>query len=382
MDIRQADINPNCWYVVAPSAELKGDRPLGVTLWQQDIVLYRHTDGTVSALEDRCPHRQVKLSQGKVLGDRLECAYHGWQFEASGRCARVPYLQARQKLPACKLQPYPVREQDGFIWLFPGDAALADRLPLLGLPEWDDLNFIASVATIECQAHFSFLIENLMDMYHGHLHQDWQAWAEASLEEIRETDARVDADYSAQSYYRIDKIWSVLQLFVPALRRLHPEPLRVSYVYPHWYSTLGQDFRIYCLFCPVGPRQTRAYLIHFTSLQSFWRLHKLPVWFRRGLKNALFGSAKGLLAGLVRQDVVAIEQEQQAYLENPSRRNYELNQTAASVQRAIRFQALAAHRAPDDLPTVTNDILALDPEGCARDAIATYSSDRANSRSK
>jgi phenylpropionate dioxygenase-like ring-hydroxylating dioxygenase large terminal subunit len=336
-DIRQLGINLNHWYAVARSAEVKA-QPVGVVLWNQPIVLFRDSTGTAHALEDRCPHRQVKLSHGSVKGDELECAYHGWKFKSSGDCAEVPYLEANQKLPSCEIRRYPLRERDGFIWLFPGDAG-ADLVAPLGVPEWDHLNYIATVSTISCQAHYSYLVENLMDMYHGHLHQDWQAWAEPVLQDIREDDSRVDAHYQAQSYYRIDKIWSITQLFFPALRRLHPEPLDVSYIYPHWMSTLGNDFKIYCLICPVSEKETRAYLIHFTSLNAFWRLHKLPVGFRRFVKDSLFGSAQKLLDGLVRQDVVMIEEEQQAYLENPERRNYELNRALVSVQRLIRSQA-------------------------------------------
>ncbi|MBD1922388.1 aromatic ring-hydroxylating dioxygenase subunit alpha [Microcoleus sp. FACHB-831] len=336
-DIRQLGINLERWYVVAQSSEVK-DQLLGVTLWNQPIVIYRDSGGKIHALEDRCPHRQVKLSHGKVKGDRVECAYHGWQFNYEGECAAVPYLAANQKLPTCKIRRYPVREQDGFIWLFPGDDTLSDNISILGLPEWEHLNYIATVSVINCNAHYSYLIENLMDMYHGHLHEDWQAWTEAVLDDIVEDDNRVDAHYKALSYYKIDKIWSISQLFFPALRRLHPEPLDVSYIYPHWSSTLGEDFKIYCLLCPIDETTTKAYLIHFTSLNAFWRLHKLPVWFRRFVKNSLFGSAQKLLDGLVRQDVQMIEEEQQAYLNNPSQRSYELNRALVSVQRLMRSQ--------------------------------------------
>lgn len=337
-EIRQLKINPNHWYVVARSCEVK-TQPLGVILWKQPIVLYRDSSGKIHALENRCPHRQVKLSHGQVIGDQLECAYHGWCFDSAGACAAVPYLAENQKLPSCKIRSYPVQEQDGFIWLFPGDVASADKISPLGVPEWDHLNYIATVSVIECKAHYSFLIENLMDMYHGHLHQDYQAWTSAVLEEIYEDSNRVDAHYQAQSYYKIDKIWSISQLFFPALRRLHPEPLDVSYIYPHWVSTLGKDFKIYCLLCPINDTETRAYLIHFTSLNAFWRLHKLPVWFRRFIKDSLFGSAQKLLDGLVRQDVQMIEEEQQAYLENSKQRGYELNRALVRVQQLMKNQS-------------------------------------------
>lgn len=338
-DIRQLSINLNRWYVVARSSEVN-TQPIGVTLWKQAIVLYRDRNEQIHALEDRCPHRLVKLSHGRAIDSELECAYHAWRFNARGECVAVPYLADNQKLPSCKIRHYPVQEQDGFIWLFPGNAQTKhhESVHPMGVPEWEHLNYIATVSVIHCQAHYSYLIENLMDMYHGHLHQDYQAWAEPSLKDIYEDSDRVDAHYNAQSYYKIDKIWSISQLFFPALRRLHPEPLNVSYIYPHWASTLGKDFKIYCLLCPVNEIETKAYLVHFTSLNAFWRLHKLPVWFRRFVKNSLFGSAQKLLDGLVKQDVLMIEEEQQAYLENPQRRGYELNRVIASVQRLMRNQ--------------------------------------------
>lgn len=332
-DIRTCGINFNHWYGVASSDEVT-TQPYGLTLWKQAIVLFRDGSGQVYALEDRCPHRHVKLSEGAVVGEHLVCAYHGWEFNGAGHCAAIAYLADNQKLPNCQLKVYPVREQDGFIWLFPGDAD-PETVPLMGLPEWEHLNYIASFTAFDCPGHFSFLIENLMDMYHGHLHDNYQAWASAQLQNLEVNRDRVDAHYEAQSYYRIDRIWSVSQLFIPALRKLHPEPLDVSYVYPHWASRLGEDFKIYCLFCPIDETRTRAYLIHFTSLQRFWRLHKLPIAFRRWVKNLLFNSAQGLLDNLVRQDVAMIAQEQNAFDHNPRQRCYELNRTIAAVQKLI-----------------------------------------------
>lgn len=82
-DVRKLGINPNCWYVVARSTDIQ-NLPFSTVLWHQPIVLYRDSKGSIQALENRCPHRQVKLSHGKIEGDRLQCAYHGWCFNASG----------------------------------------------------------------------------------------------------------------------------------------------------------------------------------------------------------------------------------------------------------------------------------------------------------
>jgi len=335
--LRQLGVNLNHWYVVAQGKEL-GSKPLAVTLWHQPIVLYRDRAGSPVAVEDRCPHRQVKLSQGTVEGDNLACAYHGWQFAPDGSCAHVPYLEPQQKLPTCALRHYPVKEQDGFIWLFPGETALAEQVAPLGVPEWEHLNFIGSLTTIDVQAHYSFLIENLMDMYHGHLHGGAQVWANPVLAGLVADEALVHAHYAAESYYRIDQIWSATQLIIPALRQLHPEPLDVYYYYPHWRSTLGDDFVIYCLFCPVSETHTRAYLLHFTSLGRFPKLHKTPLAIRRFFKRAFNNSASFVLRRLVREDVLMLEQEQQAYAAHPTYRGPELNRTLTAVQQLIRRQ--------------------------------------------
>ena len=115
-DVRELGINPNHWYVVARSSEVT-NKPINVVIWQEamaqapaaGIALYRDSTGKIHALEDRCPHRQVKLSHGQVIGNELECAYHGWRFNSAGECAAVPYLAENQKLPTCEIRHYPVK---------------------------------------------------------------------------------------------------------------------------------------------------------------------------------------------------------------------------------------------------------------------------------
>lgn len=386
MEIRQAGIDLNHWYVVARGCELKRARPLGVRLWQQDIVLYRDASGCVRALADRCPHRQVKLSQGRVCGDRLECFYHGWQFDASGQCVRGPAPSARQHLPACRVQTYPVRERDGFIWLFPGEASRAEGSPLLGLPEWNDPKFVAAVVTLDCQAHFSLAIENLMDMHHEHLHHGLQPWTEAMLAEIRETDDRVDACYSVRcvphgQLMASALLRSALPVLEPAAHPRQPEQLQTSYAYPHWQLALGQDLRAYGLLCPLGSQQTRVYLVYFLALPA---LGRAPVWLRRGLQPLLSGIARGWLATLARQDVTAIEREQRAYCQDPYACSHEPNQTVASVQRVVRFQALAAIGAHASTVSLENRGAVMPSVRAypqARERVV-FRSDRASSRSK
>src|SRR6478609_12222467 len=106
------------WYVACQSAELQ-DRPLARVVLGVPLVLFRGQAGKAAALLDRCPHRNVPLSLGRVVtGGRLECAYHGWQFENGGRCAKIPGLLGSESKER-RASAAAVCEQDGFVWVSP-----------------------------------------------------------------------------------------------------------------------------------------------------------------------------------------------------------------------------------------------------------------------
>ena len=100
----------DCWYVAAEPQELVG-APLARMIAGEPVVLYRREDGQPAALEDRCCHRRMPLSQGRVTGNDLECAYHGLAFAPDGRCARIPN-QARIP-PGARVKSYACVERWG-----------------------------------------------------------------------------------------------------------------------------------------------------------------------------------------------------------------------------------------------------------------------------
>jgi vanillate O-demethylase monooxygenase subunit len=113
----------NAWYIAAWGHEV-GTAPFARTLLDEPVVLYRDGDGRAAALADRCCHRGLPLSLGRVVDGALECGYHGLTFAADGRCIRVP--GQRQIPPDAAVRSYPVVERHRWIWLWPGDPALAD----------------------------------------------------------------------------------------------------------------------------------------------------------------------------------------------------------------------------------------------------------------
>lgn len=154
------------WTPVALSHEV-GKRPFAVTVASERVALFRGADGKVGALVDRCPHRGVALSLGKVGADGcLQCPFHGWRFQTDGACAQVPF----NPLPPEKLQhmsatAFPVRERGGLIWLYTRPGAEAPEEPPVP-PELEDSGFVFWRHVEVWKTHWSRAMENMLDAPH------------------------------------------------------------------------------------------------------------------------------------------------------------------------------------------------------------------------
>jgi len=96
----------------------------------QAVALWRSAAGQVQAWEDRCPHRGVALSLGRVQGERLACAYHGWEYAAgSGRCVAIPALPEQPVPGKVCVKTFSALERQGMVWVNLGPDAAADAPP-------------------------------------------------------------------------------------------------------------------------------------------------------------------------------------------------------------------------------------------------------------
>ncbi|TBR17377.1 aromatic ring-hydroxylating dioxygenase subunit alpha [bacterium] len=169
-DLRRTGLHPDFWQPVALSKAVKKGKTLGVTFAGDPIVLARTESGTVFALEDRCAHRQVPLRLGTVCGERLQCGYHGWTFDQSGRCVSVPSLGKDRGAPK-GVRAYPCREAYGLVFVFPGDPARAAQAAFPSVPAQADPAYKTRTLSRRIRCHYSFMHENLMDMNHQFLHR-------------------------------------------------------------------------------------------------------------------------------------------------------------------------------------------------------------------
>lgn len=160
---------PNAWYIAAWSHELE-DEPLGRRIMNEDIVLFRDADGNAGALEDRCCHRAAPLTHGRIVKEGLQCGYHGLTFDGSGACVVNPGEDIG--IPNLCVRSYPVIERQNFIWIWPGDPALADDSLLVDYPYHDQKEeWPFRYGTYQIDCNYMLMIDNLMDLTHlGYVH--------------------------------------------------------------------------------------------------------------------------------------------------------------------------------------------------------------------
>ena len=124
------------WYVACWGRDLDPGDLVSKTILGMPLVLFRSKDGHVGALLDRCPHRNVPLSEGRVVENNLECPYHGWQFDTAGTCRKVPGLCAPHEHQSRNATRLATREQDGLVWVWGEPGTEPDhepfKLPTLG----------------------------------------------------------------------------------------------------------------------------------------------------------------------------------------------------------------------------------------------------------
>ncbi len=152
----------NAWYVACTPDEIAG-KPLGRTICGENIAFYRGEAQRVAAVENFCPHRGAPLALGRVVDGKLVCGYHGLQMGCDGKTVAMPGQKVRV-FPAIK--SYSVVERYGFIWVWPGDAALAtpDSIPHL---EWyDNPAWAYAGGLFHIQCDYRLMIDNLMDLTH------------------------------------------------------------------------------------------------------------------------------------------------------------------------------------------------------------------------
>jgi len=236
------------WYPAISASQVRPGKMKAQILLGLPLVLCRNRQGQPFAFRDICPHRGMPLSFGRFDGDRLECSYHGWQFDMSGQCRHIPALVEGDTLQPEKIgvTTYPCRERDGYLWVYVPDAndtnAAVPDVPSLPLYS-DQYNLLQISTMLKCTLDDG--IVGLMDPAHGpFVHQSWFWRSRDSIHEKAKefepipqgfrmkahTPSRNSAIYKVLGFYG-ESVSTTIEFMLPNLRY---EIIRCG---PYWFSS-------------------------------------------------------------------------------------------------------------------------------------------------
>ena len=281
----------NLWYPVLPSWALS-DQPLGITRLSQNIALWRDKDGTVHAIEDRCPHRGARLSLGWNLGDRIACWYHGVEVGGDGVVKDVPAVGECPLVGEKCIKSYPVFEHMGGIFAWFGDE-LHEEAGEFAMPEeFVSDEWGAMLCTAHWNCNWTYAVDNVMDPMHGaYLHAVSHSMAEGDLEakmQIEKTDTGFIFGKSDQRDVNFDWIeWADTGAF---WLRVSPLPYRQA-------AGPGGNFGIIGFVTPIDEENCRVF---------FWRTRKVQGWQRDAWKFMYRHKLETLHWDVLEQDRVVL----------------------------------------------------------------------------
>ena len=242
------------WHPVALESDVPDDAPLGVKLLGERWLVARLA-GELVGMRDQCPHRLVPLSAGTIVGDELQCAYHGYRFDASGRTTAIPALGEGASIPpkAC-VAVAPVRVRFGLVWMCIGGEPLDDILDDAGYVDPVNDQFLSGPFTTRASA--GILTDNFLDAAHfPFLHAATFGGSD---------DGRPQLEVSRTG-------WRLHQLDMQMVDGAHldvPEMSRAVYELAAPFSVLlrldrpGGSDHIWSFTCPVDDDTTIWYMVH------------------------------------------------------------------------------------------------------------------------
>src|SRR5688500_2044706 len=226
----------NAWYVAMWAEQLRPGALVSRTLLDEPIVLVRRPDSGVAALADMCPHRFAPLSMGKLLPEgRLQCGYHGLEFDLSGTCVRNPHSK---RIPPARVKSYPAVQKHSLIWVWMGEEPPdADRVPDYSCLDSAPPLHVTERDYLRMEANYELITDNLLDLSHtSYLHEgilgtpemvDAELKVEESLDSI--TVSRSSSNTPIPGLFKsllphapgcVDK-WNAMRWIAPASLLIH-----------------------------------------------------------------------------------------------------------------------------------------------------------------
>jgi hypothetical protein len=323
---RSAGLDPNYWYAVQQSSRLARGQSMETKFLGRSIAVFRGKDGRVRAVENRCAHRNLKLTEGKVVGCQLVCPYHGWSYDGDGK-ATIPHDLFGHKEPNIRIQTVPIKERYGLIFVFPGDPARATERDIPLIPELEGAKpWPHAIVQFDCPGHHSMLLDNVSDFTHGFLHRKYNPFSGTDLLRCEEIGDRVELEYKSRI-----AAGRLQNMFIDR-SEADCDHMLACYEYPyHWSNTDGR-IKHFLFTLPIDDSHNRHIFIFYVRPDTI-RLPllgpRLPHWFVSKMMKAQRWMT---LQPLLGQDVWVIEREQDAWERHWDRPSPELSPVVKAFQ--------------------------------------------------
>lgn len=162
----------NQWFLVCFREELQNNAIVKRKIVGEEVVVFLADHGRVAVLQDRCCHRNVHLSLGHLKDGHIKCGYHGWEFDATGKCQHIPSLPPSESIPlAACVKSYPVQIKHNAVWAYFGDV---ENMVTADIPPFNELNNWPMVYNYHVvKANLKLVAESLFDSHHiNHVHRN------------------------------------------------------------------------------------------------------------------------------------------------------------------------------------------------------------------
>lgn len=253
---------PNQWYAVLESKEVKQGQPVGVTRMGEKLVFWRDSSGKISCLRDFCPHRGVALSAGKIIGNHLQCPFHGFEYDVTGQCTLIPANGKSAPFPRqMKAFSYPAYEAYGFIFIWWGEAH-GELTPPRFFDNLEKLTYAS--AHDPWNAHYSRVIENQLDVAHvPFVHYNTIGRGGATLVDGPLVEWDGADKFRVYVFNRMD---DGIQPRRPQdiARPQDPHYFHLEFIFPNlWQNYISEQMRIVVAFVPVDEEHTLMNLRYY-----------------------------------------------------------------------------------------------------------------------
>jgi phenylpropionate dioxygenase-like ring-hydroxylating dioxygenase large terminal subunit len=265
----------NQWYAILDSKELKSGKPLRIKRFNENMAIWREKDNSVCCISDKCCHRGVSLSCGKVKGGELECPFHGFLYDSTGKVKTIPANGRNRDVPeSMKVQAWKTFEEYGFIWIWWGDEAKETAEPFF----FRDLaDFSYSTFIDHWNVHYSRAIENQLDVVHlPFVHRTTIGKGNKTLVHgpvvVRKDDLL--------SFYVKNVIddGNTVPLKPDEITD-HEKLPHLSFHYPNlWQNYISEKIRAFAAFVPVDDENTVIYIRYYQNLIRFPILTWIFTW--------------------------------------------------------------------------------------------------------